>query len=255
MSRTENPEEVGSARSRPATADDDALSDVIARVAHELKTPISVSKGFAVTMRNGLSDMDEATLRRCCDAIIRGLTSAENLVQSLAQTRSVESGNVQLDLNPVSVGDYIVEAVRDLEPLLRPHKLSTVVRADGTAWFDRLKVRQIVSNLLSNAAKFSPPESPILIDVAVEDGWFQVCVTDRGSGIAPEKMSKLFQKYERLGSDVKGTGLGLYISRGLARAHGGDLTVVSDGRHGCKFCLRLPVDPAGAMAPATGSRS
>lgn len=246
MSRVERSDS-SAVPSRSATGDareEDASADVFARVAHELKTPIAVSKGFAIAMRDSMQGMDEATIRRCCDAIIRGLSSAENIVQSLAQTRSLESGEIQLDLSEQAVGDFVVETVRDLEFVVHPHKISTVIKSDGAAWFDRGKVRQIISNLLSNAAKFSPPDAPIVVEVGVGTSSFEVCVTDRGPGIAAEKMIKLFRKYERLGSDVKGTGLGLYISRGLARAHGGDLTASSDGRSGCRFCLNMPLDPA-----------
>lgn len=253
------PEQSGNptAPTRPAAghpaSGDDAPGEVFARVAHELKTPIAVSKGFAITMRDSLQGMDEATIRRCCEAIVRSLSSAERIVQSLEQTRSLESGDVQLDLNEQSVGDFVVETVRDLEPLVQPHRISTVIKSEGSAWFDRVKVRQVISNLLSNAAKFSPSDAPIVVEVAVGESSFEVCVTDRGRGIAAAKMSKLFKKYERLGSDQKGTGLGLYISRGLARAHGGDLTATSDGRSGCRFCLVMPLDPS--LSPAAEATS
>lgn len=233
---------------RQIPSDDEASAEVFARVAHELKTPIAVSKGFAITMRDSFQGMDEATIRRSCEAIVRSLSSAEHIVQSLEQTRSLESGDVQLDLNEQSIGDFVVETVRDLEPLVQPHKVSTVIKREGSAWFDRVKVRQIISNLLSNAAKFSPSDAPVVVEVAVGESSFEVCVVDRGRGIAAANISKLFKKYERLGSDAKGTGLGLYISRGLARAHGGDLTVTSDGRSGCRFCLVMPLDPSVSSA-------
>ena len=236
-------------------ADEDGHADALARVAHELRTPISVSKGYAITIRDSATEMDPDTLKRCCDAIVRSLTSAQAILESLGETRSLESGSVQLDLSKVPVGDFVVETVRDLDQLIQPHKLSTVIKSDGPAWLDRMKVRQIISNLLSNAAKFSPPDAPILLEVDVAAA-VRICVIDRGPGIAPDKMEKLFQKYERLDSDVKGTGLGLYISRGLARAHGGDLGVTSDGRSGCRFCLELPLDPEKAVGDAgNGERS
>ena len=235
---------------RPGSRDE--IAEVFARVAHELKTPVSVAKGFAMTVRDNFEDMDAETLKRCYATIIRALAVAENIVQALEETRSVESGDVRLDLTPVLVGEFVTETVQDLELLTQPHHLSIAVLNDGRAWIDRLKVRQILTNLLSNAAKFSPADAPIAVDVGGDARWLEIAVTDEGPGIPPDRIEEAFDKFERLGSDVKGTGLGLYIARGLARAHGGDLCASSDGRNGSRFVLRLPVDPEQMLSSSEG---
>lgn len=220
-------------------------SEIMGRLAHELKTPLTVAKGFAYTLRTSVEQLDTETVRRCADAILRGLASAELLVESLSHTRSVEAGDITLSLKEVEVSQFVTEVVRDLEVITQPHQVAVVVSTEVSTWIDAAKIRQVLANLLSNAAKFSPAEEPIVVEVTSADSEIEISVVDRGCGIAPEDVDRLFTKYERLGSSVKGTGLGLYISRGIARAHGGDITVVSDGRSGCTFTLRLPTQPTG----------
>ena len=230
----------------------DGGSEVFARVAHELMTPLSAAMGFAVVVRDNLDAMDAEAVKRSCNTIVRALKAAENLVQTLAEMRSVDEGDVVLELVEVPVGEFVTEVVHDLEPLTGPHHISVSVLHDGVARIDRMKVRQILTNLLSNAAKFSPPDSPITVDVSGDDRWLEIAVVDACPGIDHEAIERVFDKYERLGAQQKGTGLGLYISRGLARAHGGELSASSDGRNGCRFVLKLPLDPSTAPEPTTG---
>lgn len=227
-------------RAGGATASDPS-AEIIGRLAHELKTPLTVAKGYAHTLRASVEQLDPTTIRRCADAILRGLSSAEVLVDSLAQTRSVDAGSLTLNLKEVEVSAFVTEVVRDLDVITQPHPVSVVLTTEIRAWFDPARIRQVLTNLLSNAAKFSPPEEAIVVQVSSDDLHVQISVIDRGSGIAAQDLDRIFLKYERLGTSVKGTGLGLYISRELARAHGGDITVDSDGRSGCTFTLHLPI--------------
>lgn len=221
-------------------------TELMARVAHELKTPLAVAKGFAHTLRNCVDDLDPETIRRSCDAVLRGLTAVELLVESLSQSRSLEAGEVHLELTEVEVTQFVAETVRDLEVVTHPHPVSVITSTETVASFDTGKVRQILSNLLSNAAKFSPAHEPIVVEVTPHRNAIEISVTDRGPGIPPDMIGRLFGRYERLGTQVKGTGLGLYISRGLARAHGGDVVVDTDASNGCRFSLRLPQNPRAA---------
>jgi len=96
---------------------------------------------------------------------------------------------------------------------------------DGlVAKLDPVRIRQILTNLLSNAAKFSRGTEEVQISVDATPNFFRICVTDRGPGIPAEARGRLFKKFSRLQRSVGGMGLGLYISRGIARAHGGDLS-------------------------------
>jgi signal transduction histidine kinase len=105
-------------------------------------------------------------------------------------------------------------------------------------------VETILSNLVSNAVKYSPEGREVTVTVREEPGWVAVDVTDSGNGIAEEDLSKLFQPFGRLqgaiAAGIQGTGLGLHLSRGLAQAQGGDIDVTSRSGEGSTFTLRLP---------------
>lgn len=103
---------------------------------------------------------------------------------------------------------------------------------------DPMRIRQVISNLLSNALKFSPPGSPVTVAVTTDDDTIEITVHDAGPGIPDERRDELFSKFGRLGHTGHGMGLGLYISRAIARAHGGDLEL-RDGP-GATFALTLP---------------
>ena len=103
------------------------------------------------------------------------------------------------------------------------------------------RVLQILLNLVTNAVRYSPDGTEVLLDVGIEDDWAVISVSDQGFGIKPDDAEKIFEKFERLGrSGDGGSGLGLYISRRLARAMRGDLSVAEAEGGGAKFSLRLP---------------
>lgn len=104
---------------------------------------------------------------------------------------------------------------------------------------DPVRVRQALTNMVSNAAKFTVPGGLVHVELAVVDGVADLSVSDDGPGIPPDRAAELFQKFSRLGAKVSGTGIGLYLSRAIARAHGGDLVLVPQDV-GCRFALRLP---------------
>ena len=114
---------------------------------------------------------------------------------------------------------------------------------------DPVRIRQVLTNLLTNAVKFSPAGTPIDIAITPLHGTVELTVTDHGVGISDEQRPRLFTKFTRLSADTSGMGLGLYLSRGIARAHGGELRLARTGPDGSTFSLELPVAVvAGATA-------
>jgi signal transduction histidine kinase len=102
-----------------------------------------------------------------------------------------------------------------------------------------VRIREVLVHLLSNAAKFSPRRSPIEVTSRLADSTFEVHVRDHGTGIPPEYHETVFEKFGRVDEDAVGNGLGLYLSREIARAHGGDVFLASCDESGCVFALRL----------------
>ena len=119
---------------------------------------------------------------------------------------------------------------------------------------DPVRIRQVLTNLITNAVKFSPPGSPVDIAIAPLHGTVELTVADHGTGITDEQRPRLFSKFTRLSSDTSGMGLGLYLSRGIARAHGGELRLAQSGPDGSVFALELPVSVIAGAAPRPVTR-
>lgn len=228
------------AATAPEMMDEAKVSEVIGRTAHELKGPLTVIQGFAVTLVEAISTLDQPTAIKCAEAIVRGSLQLHNVMDSMLVARAVEHGGIRVDLVDFDLGLLTQETVRDLEPLTAQHKVVVDVIGDTVVQADTAKVRQIITNLVSNAVKFSPDGSTITITVAATEEAGHVTVQDQGPGIPPDKLGAIFEQYERLGRTEKGIGLGLYISRQLAIAQGGRLSALSDGANGTLMELVLP---------------
>ena len=106
---------------------------------------------------------------------------------------------------------------------------------------DPLRLRQVVANLLSNAAKFVPPGGHVWVELVAESTWARLVVADDGPGIAPEDLPHVFERFFRgKGTGVGGSGIGLAVVAGLVNAHGGEVAVASEPGHGTTFTVRLP---------------
>jgi signal transduction histidine kinase len=158
----------------------------------------------------------------------------------------LELGGLHLHRAPTDLVDLVTDVVDRVPPDMRErievteHPLESVV-----GLWDASRLRQVLMNLLSNAAKYSDPGSPITLAVRHELDDAIVNVTDRGIGIPPQDVPRLFGRYVRasnaLDSKVQGVGLGLYVSHGIVAAHGGTLTVESVLHEGSTFTIRLPL--------------
>lgn len=222
-------------------AEESPQEEIISALAHELMNPLTILQGFAMTLRRAAATMPPEAIQQYADAIARGAAHLSSLVQAFSDLRNLEVDTLDLILEERDLGELVAECVSDMAEISQSHPV--IVRAqDGVvARVDCMRVRQVIVNLLSNAAKFSPPGTHIEVDVSASQSQVEISVRDHGPGISAHRMSELFGKFSRLGSNEKGTGLGLFISRGIARAHGGDLTLAASDGAGCRFVLRLPL--------------
>jgi PAS domain S-box-containing protein len=227
--------------------------DFIAVVSHELRTPLVPIKGWAQTLLSRGERLSEEQRRTAVQSILTQAQRLEALVLNILESSRVEAGHAEaLDLVDVSaVAVHVVEDLLAARPdrviRVQPPQVPCPVRG-SSVWVDRA-----LANLVANAVKYSPDDAPVDVVVSVEAGWVSVSVTDRGPGISEEAQERIFERFERLEESRKqtGTGLGLYITRRLARAMGGDVTVSSLPGAGSTFVLTLPahVEP-GAEMPA-----
>jgi ammonium transporter len=231
-----------------------AKTRFLANMSHELRTPLNAIIGFTRLVRR---NSDGLPVRQV-DNLSKILVSAEQLlalIDQILDLSRVEAGEVDLALAETHVGELIGEVTESLEPLVEGGRVSLVVEVDDDLpqiTTDADKLTQILLNLLSNAIKYTDDGS-ITVRAAAANGRLRVAVSDTGVGIARSELGRIFDEFHRADStDARrrpGTGLGLTISRRLARALGGEITVESDLGVGSTFALELPLKlEAGAHA-------
>ncbi|MGC7096866.1 MASE1 domain-containing protein [Amycolatopsis lurida] len=228
----------------PAAGDHPGLdeqTELAVTCAHELRNPITGLTSITQLLLEQTDRMPSATVHKLLGTMARSLRQLDRLVQDLADAGRMLSGDLELLLETTDLGELARTVVGELPDLTEDHPVELLVESGVVAGVDPFRIRQVLVNLLGNAAKFSPPGSPIRLALTVEGDHVEIAVTDRGPGVPAEHRDRLFGKFERLGSTQKGTGLGLYISKEIARSHQGDLVLADSGPDGSTFVLSLPI--------------
>jgi signal transduction histidine kinase len=228
-------------------------SDFLKLASHELRGPIGVVRGYFSMMADKTLDAD--ALERAMPIIERKLNDMNALVNEMLETARLDEGLTRLERQPQSLRSLITAATSAIQSQLTPrHRLH--LRLPSSAVLvnvDAGRIETILRNLFDNAIKFSPDGGEISCRVTVARGIARVAVVDHGLGIPAEQMHRLFTRFSRLvtpqNSHISGTGLGLYLSRELARLHGGDITARSTPGGGASFALTLPLWVAEPPAP------
>ncbi len=222
-------------------------SAFLANMSHELRTPLNAIIGFArIVLRRTHGAIEE----RQSQNLEKILASGQHLlalINSILDLAKIEAGRVELHPADFRVETVLEDCLRTVEPLIDASAVTLVRAFDGTLptmHADEEKVRQIVINLLSNAAKFTA-KGRIELRARSADDRVEIAVADTGIGIPPEKLELVFEEFEQVDATSTrahgGTGLGLAIARRLARLMGGDIGVVSEPGAGSTFTLTLPV--------------
>ncbi len=218
-------------------------ADFTRMVAHELSSPIAVIRGYAALLARGdLAPAEQAQAVTAIGAEAEALTA---LVADMQASANDERDDFAVQPAPISVDSLMAEATRFAETLPGDHPISTKIATDGRVRADPGRIGQVLRNLLSNAAKYSPPGAPIELRAMRNAGRIRIEVADYGYGIDPEDVTRIFEKFgrgrDRSGRGVAGLGLGLYLSRRIVRAHGSDLTVTCVPENGSVFGFELEV--------------
>ncbi len=226
--------------------------DFMAMSSHEIRTPITAIRGFALTLSRHWDDLAEEDRRRSLDVIHRQSTRLWQLVSDVLTTSQLEGGSIRQRVEPVEVQSAIEQAIRDAQV---PTNTVSVECPDGlTTHVDSDHVTRILVSLLSNAVKYGRP--PIRVTVSVDGDDVVVRVTDNGPGVPFEFRGRLFEPFSQASTgerrEARGPGLGLSVARGLARASGGDVWHEDHPGVGATFALRFPRQPATPPPPPGG---
>jgi hypothetical protein len=224
-----------------------AKSEFLAVMSHELRTPLNAIGGYAQLIELGIRGPVTDQQRADLDRIIRSQTYLLSLINDVLNFAKIESGHLQVDATEVAIGPIVSGMSDFVQPQLRERGLEFTCESCGPevrVRADQEKVQQILLNLLSNALKFTPVGGTIALRcLGADERSVVVSVQDNGPGIAAEKLESIFEPFvqvdRRYKREQEGIGLGLAISRELARAMGGDLAVSSVEGEGSRFELRL----------------
>jgi signal transduction histidine kinase len=230
--------------STPATTVD-GLPDAVAAAVHALRSPVAVLSDTASELIDGRDRMPSATVDDRLASLLRNVRSVARVVNALEDSYRAGSDGLGLIPQPVQLSHLVAAALPDLRKLVGTRTVELIVDDDGLVAADPLRVRQVIENLVSNAARFSAPSTPIEIIVSSDGATGEIAVVDHGSGIDEDRVPELFHRFARLDHPEAGVGLGLFVSQQIARAHGGDLVLADTGEEGSTFLLTLPaVQPA-----------
>ena len=224
-----------------------AKSQFLASMSHELRTPLNAIGGYAELIEMGLGGSVTEQQREYLARIRGSQQHLLRIINDLLNYSRIESGKLTYEQEKVFFGAVIEAVATMVGPQARSKNITIETppsRDDVVALADRLKVEQIVLNLVTNAVKFTPASGRVTIARTAGPHQVQLTVADTGPGIPPDRVDDIFEPFVQLGRSLssghEGAGLGLAISRDLARAMKGDVTVRSTPGKGAVFTLTLP---------------
>ena len=234
-------------------------AEFLAMVSHELRTPLAAVKGSITTLLETASELDPAEMTQFFRIIRDQSDQMRYLISDLLDVARIETGTLPVAPEPSDVRALVDEAHRRFVGGGYMDNLHIELASDlPLVMADKRRIVQVLSNLLSNAAGYSPEGAMIMVTAVQQGVQVAVSVADEGRGIPAEQMPQLFRKFSRAqgadtGSGIDGSGLGLAICRGIVEAHGGRIWAESDGPGlGARFTFTLPtVEEPAASAPAS----
>jgi PAS domain S-box-containing protein len=231
-----------------------AKSEFLSSMSHELRTPLSAILGFAQLME---SDTPPATpsQKAHIDQILHAGWYLLKLINEILDLAQIESGKLSLSPEPISLAEVMVECQTMIDPQRQKRGIKMTFPQFDTPCFvgaDRTRLKQVLINLLSNAIKYNQPGGTVVVDCTTSTpGRTRISVRDTGAGLTPEKLTQLFQPFNRLGqesSDEEGTGIGLVMSKRVVELMGGVIGVESTVGVGSVFWFELTTATAPQLA-------
>jgi PAS domain S-box-containing protein len=221
-------------------------TDFISSVSHELRTPLTAIKAYTATILRD-PDMPEHTRRKFLAIIDKESNRLARLIEDILDISKIESGNIRINRQVVDMVSVIDQVSSALEPLAEEKDIQLSMEiGDGISELpgDESKIQSVVTNLLTNAIKFTPKGGQVSVSVRNEGENVLICVSDTGIGIPKEALPKIFDRFHRVhrpGEQTQGTGLGLAIMKEIVSMHGGRIEVESEVNQGTTFNVFLPL--------------
>ena len=235
-------------------------TELLSLATHELKTPLTAIRGYAHTLVREYGHLGEETQREFLEAIASESDRLSHLISMLLDVTQLDEGRLRVARRAVTPLALCEDAARTANHPEFKHVLRVEAPEDlPEVLADPDRIHQVLTNLISNAAKFSPDGSEIVLAATRTNGFIEFSVTDQGVGIPREEQAKIFTRFHRAAnahnSETPGSGLGLYITKGIVEAHGGRMDFSSELGRGSRFVFTLPTVEGRRKAEETALRA
>ncbi len=236
--------EMQEAELRASKVMNELKSEFISMASHELKTPITILKAYGqLALNPKINTVDQ--VRAIVEKMNSQCVKLSTLAVQLLDSAKIEIGQLEYNMMPVEFSGYLQQTVEDLKHIIPFHTLEIDCKESATILVDQLRLEQVLSNLLSNAAKYSDPGTSIQLCTRIDHSnkTLIFSIKDEGIGISAEGIAKIFQKFYRepeVMSKHSGLGMGMYIAAKIVDAHGGEIWVESTTGEGSTFHVALP---------------
>ena len=218
--------------------------DFLSIASHELKTPLTTIKGYVQVMQKLMPDDVSEKLKDILRKTGVYVERLNSLIAELLDVSRIQTGNIELHREPFNFDKMVDETVDNMQAAQQSHKITLTGKATDNFNGDESHITQVVTNLISNAVKYSPDATDVSIHLSRVANYIKVSVRDNGMGISPEHHSRIFNRFYRVGEIQQrfpGMGIGLYICDQIIKNHGGTLWVESELGKGSTFSFTLPM--------------
>jgi signal transduction histidine kinase len=232
-----------------------AKSDLLARVSHEFRTPLTAIIGYSALLQRGLDSGDPMLAHTGPERIHSAGLHLLAMVEEVLDLAQMDAGHLRLEVQEVELADLVTQLVDEVRPQARRKRLTLRSEAPpGRLPVDPRRMRQVLYNLLSNAIKFTPPGGSVSVVAQMDDDKVRISVVDDGIGIPFDDQPRIFEEFTQVAEHGphEGSGLGLSLVRRLVAAHGGNTEVESAPGEGSRFIVTLPRRGGSAPEPGGG---
>jgi PAS domain S-box-containing protein len=218
--------------------------EFVSIASHELKTPLTTMKGYIEILHDLFTTTNNQLANDLVDKLSGQMERMLSLVTDMLDVTKIREGQLQLNKTHFSIDQLILQVVNEIQVTCKEHRIVSELNVEKNILADRERIGQVLSNLISNAIKYSPGGEKIIITSKSSEHAVAICVQDFGIGISENMQEKVFDRFFRVTDDpmknFPGIGLGLYITADIIKRHRGKISVKSEKNKGSVFCFTIP---------------